>query len=154
MGSAATVFPINMVRICIDGYKEDLFGRAYSKLMPVPLLFSGCSGILLSMDDLFDQAGYPQAFQVKRTFFRSSGPKKNIHMPERTIGDEEINRQRGDCRTFDIVVQSRRQSCWQGILMDPGRTSMKRFRSEMELLEFICREMELFPGCAEKKGNG
>ena len=151
MESAATVFPINMVRICIDGYKEDLSGRAYSKLMSVPLLFSGCGGILLSMDDLFDQAGYPQAFQVKRTFFKPSGLKKNIHMSKQTIGDEEINRQKGDCRTFDIVVQSRRQSCWQGILMDPGRTSMKRFRSEMELLDFICREMELFPGCAEKK---
>ena len=147
--SDAAVFPMNMMRLCIDGYRDDLSGRVYSKLMLVPLLFSGCGGILLSMDDLFDRIGYPQAFQVRRTFQSPEKLKGSIHIPDQVMKDEEIDKQSGDCRTFDIIVQSRRQSGWQGILMDPQRTSVRKFRSEMELLDCICRDLEHSSDTAE-----
>ena len=139
--SGTTAFPINMIRLCIDEYGNDLSGRVYSKLMLVPLLFTGCSGLLLRMDDVFEQVGYPQAFQVRRTFFKPARLKGSIHVPKQLLDDEELGRQSGDCRTFDIIVQSRRQSGWQGILMDPERTSAKKFKSEMELLRCIWQEL-------------
>lgn len=147
--SSAAIFPMNMIRLCIDGYEDDLSGRVYSKLMLVPLLFSGCNGLLLRMDDVFEQVGYPQAFQVRRTFFKPLKLRGSIHIPERLLDDSEMEKQRGNFRTFDIIVQSRRQSGWQGILMDPERTSAKRFRSEMELLHCICQELEKDFGEAE-----
>ena len=139
--SGTTAFPINMIRLCIDEYGNDLSGRVYSKLMLVPLLFTGCSGLLLRMDDVFEQVGYPQAFQVRRTFFKPARLKGSIRVPEQLLDDEELGRQSGDCRTFDIIVQSRNQSGWQGILMDPERTSAKKFKSEMELLRCIWQEL-------------
>lgn len=138
----SAVFPMNMMRLCIDGYRDDLSGRVYSKMMLVPLPFSGCGEIFLIMDKLFDRVGYPQAFQTRRTFFRPKKPEGSIHMPDQVMEDEEIDRQSGSFRTFDIIVQSRRQSGWQGILMDPERTYIKEFRSEMELLEQICQGLE------------
>ena len=140
--SSEAVFPMNMIRLCVDGYSEDLTGRAYSKLLLVPLFFSGCVGVLLSMDELFDRVGYPQAFQARRSFHSLGKLKGSIHIPSRVMDDEEMEKQSGSRRTFDIVVQSRRQSSWQGILMDPGRTSVKKFHSEMELLKCICRELD------------
>ena len=149
--SGTTAFPINMIRLCIDEYGNDLSGRVYSKLMLVPLLFTGCSGLLLRMDDVFEQVGYPQAFQVRRTFFKPARLKGSIHVPEQLLDDEELGRQSGDCRTFDIIVQSRRQSGWQGILMDPERTSVKEFKSEMELLRCIWQELgEPFEAAEQK----
>ncbi len=149
--SGTTAFPINMIRLCIDEYGNDLSGRVYSKLMLVPLLFTGCSGLLLRMDDVFEQVGYPQAFQVRRTFFKPARLKGSIHVPEQLLDDEELGRQSGDCRTFDIIVQSRRQSGWQGILMDPERTSVKEFKSEMELLRCIWQELGESFEAAEQK---
>ncbi len=135
--SSAAVFPMNMVRLCIDGYGEDLSGRVYSKLMFAPLPFAGCGALLLKVDALFDKVGYPQAFQVRRTFL--GRPKlKGAGVPHQMMEDAELEKQSGNCGTFDIIVQSRQQSGWQGILMDPGRTSVKKFRSEMELLDCIC----------------
>ena len=148
--SSAAVFPMNMIRLCIDGYGNDLSGRAYNKMQLVPLPFAGCGMLLLRMDDLFEQVGYPQAFQVRRTFRKQEKITGSIHMPERLMEDEEIDRQSGTCRTFDIIVQSRRQSGWQGILMDPGRTFIKKFRSEMELLTCICEGMDGTFGNAEE----
>ena len=139
--SSAAVFPMNMVRLCIDRYENDLCGRAYNKMLLVQLSFVEYSGMLLKMDDLFDMVGYPQAFQARRTFRGSKKLCGSIHMPERMMEDEKMDRQRGSRRTFDIIVQSRRQSSWQGLLMDPDRTSVRRFRSEMELLECIRQEL-------------
>ena len=140
--SSAAVFPVNMIRLCIDGCGNDLCGRAYNKMLFMPLPFAGCCGMLLRMDDLFERVGYPQAFQVRRTFERPARLKGSIQMPERMMEDEEIDKQSGICQTFDIVVQSRRQSGWQGILMDPDRTYVKKFRSEMELLACICEGLD------------
>ena len=139
--SSTAVFPINMIRLCIDEYRGKLSGRAYNKLMIVPLMFSGYERMLLRLDDLFDQVGYPQAFQVRRTFVGPEKLRGSIRMPAQMMKDEELNRQRGSCRTFDIIVQSRRQSSWQGILTDPDRISVKKFASEMELLDYICKDL-------------
>ena len=139
--SSAAVFPMNMVRLCIDECREDLSGRVYSKLMLAPLLFSGFGVLLLKMDALFDQVGYPQAFQVRRTFLEETESGKRHGIPEQLMEDMELERQSGNCRTFDIIIQSRSQSGWQGILMDPDRTSVKKFRSEMELLDCISSDL-------------
>lgn len=148
--SGTVVFPMNMIRLCIDGYGNDLSGRVYSKLILMPLLFSGCSGMLLQMDDVFEQVGYPQAFQVRRTFFKPKKLRGSIRIPKHLLDDTEIEKQRGECRTFDIIVQSRNQSGWQGILLDMERTSAKKFKSEMELLHCICQELGVSFGRAKR----
>ena len=140
--SSAAVFPMNMIRLCIDGYREDVSGRAYNKMQTVPLSFFGYGGLLLGMDDLFERVGFPQGFQARRTFLKPAELRGSVRMPEHLMEDEEIDRQSGECRTFDIIVQSRRQSGWQGLLMDPERTSARRFRSEMELLRYIRSDLD------------
>ena len=147
--SSAAVFPVNMIRLCIDEDGDGLRGRAYNKMLLAPLLFVEYSEMLLRMDDLFETVGYPQAFHARRTFCGPGKLRGSICMPERMMEDREMNKQRGSRHTFDIIVQSRRQSSWQGLLMGPDRTSVKKFRSEMDLLECICREL-----CEDFAGAG
>lgn len=143
--SEVLIFPMNMARLCIDRYEGDLSGRVYSKQQKRPLTFSGYGEMLLRMDDMFDRSGYPQAFQERRSF-RQEPKKKEQHRLQRPLkeylNDSEMQKQKGIIRTLDVVVQSRRRSGWQGLLMDPERTRTVPFRSEMELLDCICQEME------------
>ena len=149
--SSTMVFPMNMIRLCIDRCGDDLSGRVYSKMLLVPIPFSGYCGLLLKMDAVFDRIGYPQAFQVRRTFLKPAKLRGSIVIPDKLMDDEEMEKQKGDFWTFDVVVQSRKQSGWQGILMNPGRTSVKKFRSEMELLHCICSDLGRTPS---KKWEG
>lgn len=134
-------FSMNMARVCIDGFDTDLSGRVYSKQSRTPLRFSGYCGMLLQMDDMFDRTGYPEAFHETRSFRARpfSGSARAALMEQ--ADDEELQRQSGSRATFDLIVQSRRRSGWQGILMCPERLRGIRFRSELELLACICGEM-------------
>ena len=136
------VFSMNTARICIDGRRGTVSGRVYSKLRPAPIIFSGLGEMLLEVNRMFDECGYPQAFQELRSFqdqTERAGPWK---FPQPQLGDEEMEQHRGRYCTFDIVVQSRRQAGWQGILMKPDRTLVARFSSELELLGAMCEELE------------
>ena len=136
------MFPMNMVRLCIDKYGVDIAGRVYSKLSPEPLIFDGCGEMLLRMDDMFEKSGYPQSFQEKRSFRKEDRRGGRRNLPEDLLADEELEKQSGDCGTFEILVQSRMRTGWQGLLMHTDRTLITRFRSEIELLECLRSEIE------------
>ena len=136
MEGVRNVFPANGIRICVDEYDEqELSGRIYSKLMSQPLMFRNCGELLLKADGMFDQKGYPQAFQCKRTF---SGKKVNgsyCMRPLLFLSDSEIFYQKGKCGTFDVIVRTRRHAGWQGYMRNVSDTEgMTAFHSELELL--------------------
>lgn len=141
--SKGRIFSMNTARICIDQYWDAASGRAYSKLWPVPVEFSGLGEMLLGMNRVFDECRYPQAFQELRSFHEQTGRAGPWKFPPSRLDDAEMDRQKGKLCTFDIVVQSRRQAGWQGLLMKPDRTLIARFDSELELLDAICKELEI-----------
>ena len=53
------------------------------------------------------------------------------------VEDELILEKSGSCNTFDVIVQSRKKSSWQGILKNKDGTPAAEFRSEMEVLNWI-----------------
>ena len=61
-------YPLNAFRICADKIEDDVKGRVYSPMKMECISFSGMGELLVKMDELFDQVGYPQAFQDKRSF--------------------------------------------------------------------------------------
>lgn len=134
-------FSLNTVRICVDEYEGEASGRAYSKLSSTPLEFLDPAGMLLEVDQLFNYYRYPQAFQECRSFRKKKRPEGPRILQPR-MSDAELRRKRGKYRTLDLVVQSRRNSGWQGFLMRPDRTILMEFKSELEFLEGFSREME------------
>ncbi len=137
------IFPINLVRICIDVYQNaEISGRMYSKMQAEEIVFHSCSELLLKVDRMFDENGFPQAFQQKRTFKDRGTCKCYSGMPAEHMSDENIDKQCGETATFDLVVQTRCRTGWQGILWKTDATEGGRFGSEMELLKIIFSELE------------
>lgn len=131
-------FPPNAIRLCIDEYDGELQGRIYSRMNEKPLPFGSCGDLLVRVDKLFDQCGYPQAFEDKKDF---KGRQVMGHYlpPNLVIGDEEIYRNEGKIQTVDIFVRSRRNASWQGSILYGDGSPPERFNSEMELLECVVK---------------
>ena len=126
-------FPPNIVRVCIDCYENDIQGRIYTKLSAEALQFDNCCELLLKTDDLFDRCGYPQTFQEKRDF---NGKYKSSYYtaPKICLSDEELDRQSGILGTVDVLVMSRRNTGWQGLIKTEDGNPTVEFKSEIELL--------------------
>lgn len=137
------VFPMNAVRLCVDKYGADMQGRIYSRMSEEPLIFANCSEMLLKADALFDERGYPQTFQEKRSFQERESCPGKYAVPEPLLSSEELRSQKGIYYTLDIIVWSRRRAGWQGMILYEDGSRAARFQSELELLECISRELEL-----------
>lgn len=130
-------YPANAIRVCVDECRDsDVQGRIYSKFLTEPLLFRNCGEMLLKTDYMFDQKGFPQTYQ-KRRYFRDRKEKIDCAPPDEMVEDERILEQSGNYSTFDVIVQSRKKSSWQGVLKTQDGTPMTEFRSEMELINWI-----------------
>lgn len=135
------ILPDNALRFCIDTYENDLSGRIYSKIQSQPLVFCNCSEMLIYSDYLLDERGYPQRFFEKRSFFGNQEGEKKGKTVHAYLADKEIEKQRGACGTFDVIIRSRRKAGWQGILCC-GNGLFIEFWSEIELLNSICMELQ------------
>lgn len=128
-------FPANAFRICIDKIEQDISGRIYSPLSCEPISFVSMSEVLVKMDELFDRCGYPQAFQDKRSF-DTEKERKNTYrgLPKIQWETDSIITQCGMRKTFDVIVRSRQNTSWQGILYDGDGNCAVDFNGEVELL--------------------
>ena len=137
-------YPLNAFRICADKLGDDVEGRVFSPLKAEAIHFSGMADLLVKMDALFDKVGYPQAFQNKRSF--DSGKElSNLYrgIPESAIPPEEILKQSGNCKTYDVLIHSRKNTSWQGELYDEKSVFLNSFDGEIELLESIVKYSEM-----------
>jgi len=131
--------PVNGFRICIDNMTTDIAGKVYTPLQKEAIPFVGISELLLQMDGLFDSVGYPEAFQSTRTFGEQErNTTASFHgLPKAVLTTEEIRKHNGAELTAEVVVNSRRNSSWQGLLFDLGKDTQEKFESETELLHHI-----------------
>lgn len=126
-------YPKNSLRLCIDEMHGDIAGRIYSAAAKQPIPFTGLPVFFLLGEELFDILETPQAYQEKRSF-RKKGRliKKDTLIPWEHIGD--IYEQKGQCMTYDVIVNTRKKSSWQGILKDASGKVLTQFESDLELM--------------------
>ena len=136
------MYPINGIRICFDHEGETLAGRAYSKMTEAEIKFESSSQMLLEVDRLFDQCGYPQRFMEARSFQKKAETTSHYKAPKSVVSDEEILEKKGKYFTVDVIVQSRRKAGWQGIVCQPDGRMIDRFESELELLKLLTKLVE------------
>lgn len=136
MDHSKRYYSVNMFRVCIDSYREDISGRVYSPMSVDEISFVGISQLLLKMDKLFDDVGYPQAFQNKRSFEEKTQAGNAYRgIPKAVRPVESILDKEGQCYTCDVVVESRRNTSWQGRICEADGTELGKFNGEVELLE-------------------
>lgn len=137
------VYPLNGIRVCIDGCDRDLQGRIYSRIAGGYVKFGNCMELLLWADRIFDEKDYPQAFNRKRSFLDK--PKKsgleNIPPVEKVDRlTEAIWAQIGKCDYFDLLVETRMRAGWQGTAVWPREEKELEFVGEGELLRYLSQK--------------
>ena len=131
-------YPVNGFRLCMDEMSGDISGRAVSPLEKGEIAFHGVGELLFKMEQVFNRAGYPQAFQEKRSFSGNREQKGNYQgIPEAVRDAESICNEKGKIFYLDIVVKSRRNASWQGVIYDETGNLAGEFQGELELLQYI-----------------
>lgn len=131
-------YPLNAFRICADRIDSDIAGRVFSPLHAGSISFNGMGELLVKMDALFDKVGYPQAFQDKRSF-DSGRERSNLYkgIPDGELKPAEIITQSGNVKTYDVVVNTRKNASWQGTVYGENGSSLGDFNGEIALLGTI-----------------
>lgn len=113
--------------ICIDSYDGRVpTGRLYNKQYGVSVEFKGTIELLKIIDNMLDEAKYPQSFSVTRSFAPSKAPEGKSS-PDEAVAD-------GKLATFALKVLFRQNASWQGsVTWVEGKTE-ETFRSVLELL--------------------
>ncbi|MBS7302820.1 MAG: hypothetical protein KIG50_01615 [Lachnospiraceae bacterium] len=137
-------YPLNAFRICADKVIDDVAGRAFCPLTAECIAFSGMGELLVKMDELFDRVGYPQAFQDKRSFDNDK-ERSNLYrgIPEKERASLDIVSQLGEQTTFDVLVNSRKNTSWQGSIYQVDGTFVSDFDGEIELLSALVRHSKI-----------
>ena len=130
-------YPANGFRICVDTEEQDMAGRIYSLLVPEVITYSGWNELFLKMDAVFDQVVYPQAFQEKRSFTGGTKAASYQGSPKLLQPYEAVTHERGLLWTVDVVVISRRDTSWQGIVYDLDRQELGQFDGELGLMKIL-----------------
>lgn len=137
MTSDETRYPANSFRLCIDGIDNDIYGEIHSPVKREPIPFFGTGDVLLKMDKLFDMLGYPQAFQRRRSFGIQKKEKSYKGIPEPVLTGGELRHFKGKLCTYDIRVDSRRDSSWQGVVLNDDHELIGSFQGDMDLVALL-----------------
>ena len=132
-------YPVNAFRICVDEKAEPSHGCIHTPLCDEGIAFYGFKDILLKMDEIFDEAGYPQAYQERRTFSKQEEETNLYHgIPDACIDSATMYAFFGERQTLDILVTSRRNASWQGSLFDQDGHCIGSFDGDVELMDLLC----------------
>lgn len=136
-------YPPNCFRVCIDNKESDLQGRGYSPLLEGEIKFMEFRELILQMDALFDRTGYPQSFQQKRSFRKNAIPDAAYHgVPQTELTYQDMQSHSGRIATLDIMVESRRNTSWQGMLLSETGEKLEEFDGEWGLIESVQKYLE------------
>lgn len=131
-----TGFPANALRLCIDRKDEDIHGRLYCMAGEEAVRFDSFITLFMLGEEIFDYLHVPQAYQQKRSFREVEGHLDSIDW---TAWEEplKIYERHGQLATYDIVVQTRKKTSWQGLLKNEEGSVLATFGSDLELLHLL-----------------
>lgn len=118
--------------LAIDSYNSKrLQGRFYHPHFGKELAFNNVMQFLLLQEQLLDEAGGPQSFTERRSFWQQVGQDplagKNVAEQDEVIAP-------GARATFNIKVIFRKNASWQGTLTWVDKSQEESFRSVLEML--------------------
>lgn len=133
----------NMLWLCIDQCDQTILsGYVYSIMRKEPMVFQDIDQMILQADQLFDEIGYPQSFQKKRSMKEEESKPYARLSTAPQVESDEITRHHGNCKTLVIMVTARQFANWQGYLMDEHFQRLEGFQDVMGLLHHLMEQME------------
>ena len=140
----------NGVVVCVDDTDGlEGSGRLYHAYDEEPVSFDSWGELIVEVDDLCDRLNFPHALERGRVFetdaagaegraiCREAAAGRRIRRGDRLVPDKELLRHTGQCATFVVRVQQRRNRTWQGRISWKEEDETLRFFSILELLKMI-----------------
>ena len=130
----------SMLKVCINKWDDyTMQGNVYSILLEDPISYSSWAEFLLKIDAMFDQTGYPQSFQHKRSFKEETPTTTNLFTYVEPVIREDVpfQTETGEVCTMILEVHSREHASWQGALFTEDHIPVSSFDSELEVIKLI-----------------
>ena len=128
----------NCVGICIDEAKEGFKGRVYNCYSKEPDRFTDITEMFYIIENVMDTLNFPALKTKCRTFKRSAADFKPtpIDVENKILGAEELIPE-GEENGYVLMITSRDNVTWQGMLYDKKKDEENSFNSEVELIRLL-----------------
>lgn len=125
------------IRLCIDGkdgYR--IYGSMYSPYLKETVVFSDLATVLVQLEDLLDYRNFPKTMFQHRSFLEKKEKRKDLEVKIQR-SSEEIEKKYGECDTFLVYVNSRRNAGIQGHFVSTKNGKILKYESELQFLHLI-----------------
>ena len=112
------------VRICIDSYDSGVMTGRMCRAGADCEAFHSLTQLLVRMEDLMNEANFPQSFTARRSFAPITEAKP----------DAAETAESGKLATFSVRVMFRQHASWQGSVTWIEGSGEQTFRSVLELI--------------------
>jgi len=140
---------INLVGILVDRCeKHDFSGRIINQYSYDEIVFESCITMLNSLEELYNDWGFPEAAERLRSFTIHRSDLLNQKKDDASsrlvniaadMRPRDISGIRGKIATFHVLTEMRQHSSWQGQVLYVDSDEKSDFHSALELL-FIMDE--------------
>ena len=121
----------------VEENNYDISGILLNECYGFIIKFNGIREMLSSLDKLFDYVNFPMTSNNERMFLESSKDNKKELPQNLFIYDKNSDDIAGKQPTFIINIQFRHNSTWQGSINWIEKNKLKRFKSELQLINLI-----------------
>ncbi len=128
----------NTVGVCIDERKKGFKGRIYNCFSKEPQYFNDVTEMIYIMEGVMDALNYPAIKTNPRRFKKT---EVNFETGEIDIENKLVEVENlisaGDSDAYLIMVTSRDNSCWQGVIYNKKNDVEENFNSDLELFKLL-----------------
>ena len=126
---------LKTILICVDSYKDSLIvGSIYHGSFNDGRKFKNLMQMLLIIEDILDDTGFPKSTTEKRRFHTFKDPDKEAGIID---GGFDSQLKSGELATFRLKVMFRHNASWQGSVAWMEDNSEEPFRSALEFLMLL-----------------
>jgi len=134
------IYKSSGLRVCVDSVEEGrMSGKVYSMRLSSPIEFSDINDFILKVEGVLDAQNYPQAFQTKRMFKETpaaSSPYISNDSSE-LLDEKTVNETSGKLMTFSVLITSRLNTSWQGLIDRLDGSDKLAFNSDLQFIQQI-----------------
>lgn len=135
---------MNDIKICIrEINRSEPVGVICHCCLKDPLPFYGMGELILKIDRLCDDMGFPEASPERRTLHSRMKEKEELHFYH---DFKEFGVMKGEIFAIFITLRYRQNVSWQGSVHFSGDATVYQFRSVLELMGFMMEKFEELGG--------
>lgn len=129
---------LNLCCVCVDSAEAgECRGQLFHYYTNEALPFQNQDELIMMMDALCDELGYPEAAEQLRSFGRSARAKAPEKEVTRLMSKDDLAAQKGMMATFVVHVMHRQNATWQGTVVWAEKNQKASFRSALELVKLM-----------------